>query len=237
VITIFNPVEDIEDDFKKEYVPYSTSTDSQKLRNNFMSLNSEEVNLSHSSAKTSYSSTPFTSLFDFNKTEEGRLADFESVEDVFQSIRGFFNATEFVYGGHRTNCYYRSENVVSSLILAEHTLTYDWFSWFAMLEAFDHFIEVPYKLHTITHSCYHGGIEILKLFIRYGDFVQKPEILLFNLLFNFGDMYDSARNIAFYFYYKPYTRVKSAFEFGFEIGNLARLIFYPKHEQLDLDIA
>lgn len=99
-----------------------------------------------------------------------------------------------------------------------------------MLEAFDHFIEFPYKLHTITHSCYHGAFEMINIGIRYKDFTQDPEIILFNLLFNFGEMYESARNLAFYFNFKPYTRVKTSFDFGFELGNLIRLLFYPKHK-------
>jgi hypothetical protein len=50
-------------------------------------------------------------------------------------------------------------------------------------------------------------------------------------------MYESARNISFYFYFKPYTRIKTSFDFGFEIGNLIRLLLYPKHKQLDFDLA
>lgn len=55
--------------------------------------------------------------------ESGSLSDF----DVFSAVRGFFNATEFTYGGHRTNCYYRSENVVASLILSYETAANNWF--------------------------------------------------------------------------------------------------------------
>ena len=104
-------------------MPYPTSVDTDNLRKSLMSLKSEEGSLLHAPDTTIYSATPFSDILNSTMRTEGSLSDFGSVEDVFDGIRGFFNATEFVYGGHRTNCYYRSENVVYSLILAENTLT------------------------------------------------------------------------------------------------------------------
>lgn len=54
IITIFRPIEDISDDFEKEYVPYPTTDDERasELENLvFNELYSEEGNLIHSIEK------------------------------------------------------------------------------------------------------------------------------------------------------------------------------------------
>ena len=144
------------------------------------------------------------------------------------------NATDYVYGHNRTDCFISMENFYFSGDLAYSTLTSSgYFSWFNMLNALDHFVKIPYSIHTMVYSCYHGAIEVIDLTKEYSAFASDGEIILFNLFYNIGYIYESVRNIVFYFNMMDYTRVKTASDFGFEMGLIARLLFYPTKAKLD----
>jgi hypothetical protein len=66
----------------------------------------------------------------------------------------------------------------------------------------------------------------------YTEFVADPEILLFNLMYNFGKIYDGVKNVVLYFQAKEYTRVKDGFAFGNEVGQLLYYIFVPAKDKL-----
>jgi hypothetical protein len=56
------------------------------------------------------------------------------------------------------------ENFFSSGQLGYHTLTSSpSFSYFTLLTALDHFISIPYSVHTLVYSCYHGAQEVITL--------------------------------------------------------------------------
>jgi hypothetical protein len=69
-----------------------------------------------------------------------------------------------------------------------------------MLKAFDSFLDVPYNLHTSVYGCYWGVVEIGEVGGAYVSAFTRPMTLLFNLVFNLGGIYNSARNLYLWMY-------------------------------------
>jgi hypothetical protein len=61
----------------------------------------------------------------------------------------------------------------------------------------------------------------------YATSMLNTGILFFNLFFNSGTIITCVRNLVLYFYGRDYTRVKNAFQFGTEVGQIFWYIFYP----------
>ena len=62
---------------------------------------------------------------------------------------------------------------------------------------------------------------------------EEIDILWFNLFYNGGTIVKSLVNLGLYFIAKEYTRVKDAFSFGMEIGQIFWMLFFPMEDYLN----
>jgi hypothetical protein len=60
---------------------------------------------------------------------------------------------------------------------------------------------------------------------------------MFNLFYNLGAMVKSLRNLSLYFFDIEFTRVKTPFDFGEELGYLFWNLFYPAEDYLEMVLA
>lgn len=65
--------------------------------------------------------------------------------------------------------------------------------------AFDIFLDVPYHIYDINYSCYYGAFEAWAQMLNYTLFVYNPMILLWNLIYNFGLMYNAIKDTITFF--------------------------------------
>ena len=115
-------------------------------------------------------------------------------------MQGFLNATNFIFGQNRTECYFDLDDMVLHGRVGSRVLTHNWFNWFDFLASVDQFIYIPFMVHALIDECYYGALEIVDLSLEYVQFASTPDIVLFNLVYNIGDIYNSLRNIVFYFF-------------------------------------
>ena len=108
-----------------------------------------------------------------------------------------------------------------------------WFNWFDFWYAMDYFIWVTYELYLIQHACTNSWNEIKELFSDYQSPFNDIDILWFNLFYNGGSILKSITNLILYFFAKDYTRVKDAFTFGMEMGQIFWLLFFPVEDYLE----
>ena len=165
---IFKPLEEIEDDFEKEYVPYPSWKDNEKLQ--------QEIGI-----------------------RENYLREFNTrwtlENNTVEIIWGFFNATDMIYGGNKTDCVDSLVIIWATLRTSMRELTHGGYNYFRMLKAFDSFLAIPYNLHTSVYGCYWGTTEIVSDLEAYASTFSRPLTLLFNLVYNGGAVYNSVRNL------------------------------------------
>ena len=74
-----------------------------------------------------------------------------------------------------------------------------WPNWFDFLESIDHYIYVPYNLHTLQFSCTESVSEIADLTRKYTQFLSDKDTIWFNLFYSGGNIFKGSVNIAMYF--------------------------------------
>ena len=82
---------------------------------------------------------------------------------------GFSNATQITFGANRTECQFAIEDLYYSAVDSYEILTYRWFYYFDIWEAFDIFLVVPHNLYTLQSSCTESYDEIVDLGAAYGS--------------------------------------------------------------------
>ena len=88
----------------------------------------------------------------------------------------------------------------------------------AGIDAFNAFMMVFYNLYDIGFGCYFGVLEGYELLLAYGNFVQNPEILLTNFVYNFGLMYASVKEAALFFMGEPRPQYNTPYKVGYQLG-------------------
>lgn len=86
---------------------------------------------------------------------------------------------------------------------------------------------VTYSLHNVTYDCFYGVEELTSIRQDYISVMTSPSTIVWNTVYGAGSIYTSMRNLVLYFYEMEYTRVKDAFSFGMESGQIFWLVFFP----------
>ena len=163
----------------------------------------------------------------------GSWSDFDGVRDAIDLFLGFTNATQFTFGGSRTECQHAGENIWQYALEGWDTMTDQWFSWFDFWESINKYLNVPYNLYTLSSSCSSSIDEISELVAHYRSLMSDVDKLAFNLFYSGGDVIKGITNVVMYFYAQEYTRVQDAFTMGMELGQIFWLLFFPVQEYLD----
>ena len=72
---------------------------------------------------------------------------------------------------------------------------------------------------------------------QYASFFQNSNDIMFNLFYNGGKIVKGITHVLMYFIAIDYTRVKSPFDMGMQLGQIFWLTFYPARLYLDTSIA
>ena len=117
---------------------------------------------------------------------------------IFQVTKGLFNATNFAFGGNRTECQFAQEisytSVKESYEIYQTNKTY-----FGLLNALNHMGEVPVQFNKSVSSCYYSTKEIYTVYALYNASAHDMQNIKFNLFFNGGIILSSIKNIYFYY--------------------------------------
>ena len=112
-----------------------------------------------------------------------------------------------------------------------------WFNYMDLWRFVDSFLHVPYNLPIVIISCNDSRFEIEKLYREYMSFFTTENAILFNIFYNGGNIIKGITNIWMYFIASDYTRIKTPFDLGMQLGQLWWLMFYPAQTYLDNAIA
>ncbi len=105
------------------------------------------------------------------------------------------------------------------------------FTIYGILVSFDTMIDITYNLYGVTYNCYYGSQEAVAQLLLYGDFVNNPSYITYNLVYNFGLMYNSIKDVILFFSGSPLSHAKNVYAAGFEIG--AKVYHWIKGETYD----
>ena len=97
----------------------------------------------------------------------------------------------------------------------------------------DQGLHVPYNLYTLVDACSDSVDELNKLYSDYMSFFENSDAVSFNLFYNGGYLLKGVSNIIMYFIALEYTRIKTPFDMGMELGQIFWLLFYPAQKYLD----
>jgi len=76
-------------------------------------------------------------------------------------------------------------------------------------------IDIPYHFYDVNFACYYGVFEAFSTGSSFGNFVDNPKILLQNMIYNFGLMYNSMKDVIFYFINPEYSKATSTYQVGY----------------------
>ena len=85
----------------------------------------------------------------------------------------------------------------------------------------------------ILDNCNDSIYELEDLFGQYASFFMNTDDIMFNLFYNGGYLLKGVSNIIMYFIALEYTRIKTPFDMGMELGQIFWLLFYPAQKYLD----
>ena len=118
---------------------------------------------------------------------------------------------------------------------AGYYLTREWFNFLNTLDSVDQVLLVGYSLHGITFECYYGSIESYWIAGNYTTTFTDTEALFFNVLYNFGKVYNNAMQLYTYFNYPDLSTVDDYWGFGYNVGLIIADLFYPNEELIKDD--
>lgn len=82
---------------------------------------------------------------------------------------------------------------------------------FGALIAVDYALDITYHIYDINYSCYYGAFEAYMQLLKYTDFLGDPLILVWNIVYNIGIMYQMAKDSIMYFLDPTKSKVKNSF--------------------------
>lgn len=104
--------------------------------------------------------------------------------------------------------------------------------YFSVLSGVESVLYVLTFSNPLVFSCKQGLFESKAFVDAYRTGMTQGSIFQFNLFYNLGSMLTSLRNIFYYFAEIEYTRVKTSFEMGYELGTMFWYLFYPSEEYI-----
>lgn len=87
-----------------------------------------------------------------------------------------------------------------------------------MLVAIDIALDPVYHLADINYKCFIGGQEAYAQLLKYTIIATDPLTVLWNLIYNFGLIYNSIKDIGTFFIYPGRSGAKSPMDLGAQIG-------------------
>jgi hypothetical protein len=88
-------------------------------------------------------------------------------------------------------------------------------------------LDITYHFYDINFACYYGSYEAYEEFLNFGAFLEDPSDFIYNLVLNFGLMYDAIKDIITFFFYPDYTKADDTYELGYQIGQFFYLLLNP----------
>ena len=146
---------------------------------------------------------------------------------LFDISRGFLNSTQITFGGSRSECQFAVQDSLNNGQKAVDILVETWFSYMDLWRFVDAFLHVPYNLPIIILACHDSRYEVEQLLEDYVSLWNSSDAIMFNIFYNGGNIMKGFTNIWMYFIATDYTRVKTPFDLGMQMGQIFWLTFYP----------
>jgi len=88
------------------------------------------------------------------------------------------------------------------------------FTIFGVMRGLDSGLGVFYNLGNLGSECVTGFLNIENVLKQYQAPLANPVILQWNIVYNFGMVYNSIKNTAYFFFYPEKNKVKTTNELG-----------------------
>ena len=95
----------------------------------------------------------------------------------------------------------------------------------SVIQSIKTFINIPYKSYDICLYCTQLIANAMITSLSFIAFYTKPTILWYNFVYNFGLIYNSIKNLIFYFTQNPKNKIKTPYDAGFQIGAVSYYFF------------
>ena len=96
--------------------------------------------------------------------------------------------------------------------MVNETLDIDLFS------GIDTFFDMTYSTDIIFRTCNDGFMEAAQKMLVYINIYQTPKLLIMNIIYNFGTIFDSFRNGMMYFTGDSRGIIAAPYDAGYSIG-------------------
>ncbi len=134
---------------------------------------------------------------------------------------GFFNGTSVISTDNLTIC---EEKVVTMIESGNDTYingieyNYNRSNLTLLFDTVDAGLYTTYQAYDISYSCYYGAIEGASAAGTFGNWLNDPQIIMWNVVYNVGLVYDSVKDIITFFIGDERGNADSWFLAGFNIG-------------------
>jgi len=78
---------------------------------------------------------------------------------------------------------------------------------------------VFYYPYDVTYSCYFGAMEAIDNAVEVTGSVTSPLMVYTNIIYNFGLVYDSVKNMVLYFLGAPRPNHDTPYDVGYNLGS------------------
>jgi hypothetical protein len=93
------------------------------------------------------------------------------------------------------------------------------------LLALDQGLSVVYTAGGLSSACVEGVFEAGDNIFKYGDFLKTPMILYYNLIYNFGLLYNSVKSMVYFFVFPDRNKITNTNDLGKQFGALFYNLF------------
>ena len=156
-------------------------------------------------------------------------SDINSAKGVFEFIRGFINGTKIISTPSLGTCENSFNKVYDNSVAMGNGFGKKNAKVVDYLNTLDILYDIMYKSDSLLNDCYNGAFEAGNTASNYGKMSKDPQYIAYNLVFNFGQMYNSIKDVALYFKGDPKAKATSAFNAGLELGKFVYLCLYDEN--------
>jgi hypothetical protein len=143
---------------------------------------------------------------------------FFNFNGILNFVKGAANGANLAKQGKMLDCLNNANTIVDG---ANKTFTYllSNFTLYGGLIGIDKGLSVVYAAGGLTSDCVQGVFEAETNALKYATFVSKPSLLYWNLIYNFGLLYNSIKSVIYFFILPTKNKITNTGDLGIQVGS------------------
>ena len=139
---------------------------------------------------------------------------FYSFNGVLTFIRGVLTGSKFAVTGSKMDLCLTSQTVLINGAEKMYDTIYQNFTIYGVLLGIDEGLKVLNGFGSLGTDCIEGLMDIPNILDQYTAFISNPAILQWNIVYNFGLVYNSIKNTVFFFLYPDLNKITTTNALG-----------------------